>query len=105
MTYEESNERSCDGKKIFLTWKQATTYNHRMHRRGSPIRAKGGKLDKLHVYRCLKCKYFHLGHETHHTKHQLRRQTEVYRKSDKQSFPLSQPLSELESQSYDGFLL
>lgn len=66
MTYQidwdASNNASCGGKKIFLTWKQATTHNHMMSRRGSSVRAKGKKIDRLHVYRCNTCRYFHLGH-------------------------------------------
>lgn len=56
-----SNEESCHGKKVFLTWKQATTHNNMILRRGS-LKAKGKKLEKLHVYKCKECKFFHLGH-------------------------------------------
>lgn len=61
-TWESSNYESCPGKKTFLTWKQATTHNHMMSRRGSSVRAKGKKIDKLHVYKCKSCTYFHIGH-------------------------------------------
>lgn len=62
MSWELSNEYSCDGKKVFLTWKQAQTHNHKMGRRGSPIRANGKKIEKMHVYQCKKCKKYHIGH-------------------------------------------
>lgn len=61
MSFDVSNEESCGGKKVFTTWKQAQTHNHQMFR-GSSLKAKGKKLDKLHVYKCKKCLHFHLGH-------------------------------------------
>lgn len=62
MSWEDSNEITCDGKKVFLTWKQATTHNHKVRRRGSPLKLMGKKLEKMHVYQCKKCKKFHIGH-------------------------------------------
>lgn len=62
MSFDSANDISCGGKKVFLTWKQAQTHNHLMRRRGSPVKAKGIKIEKLHVYKCKSCKYFHLGH-------------------------------------------
>ena len=62
MSWEESNEISCEGKKTFLTWKQATKHNHSIIKYSS-VRAKGKKIDKLHVYKCTKCHLFHLGHQ------------------------------------------
>lgn len=62
MSWELSNEESCGGKKVFLTWKQAQTHNNKMFRRGSPLIAKGRKIEKMHVYRCKKCGHYHIGH-------------------------------------------
>lgn len=62
MSWAQSNEYSCDGKKVFLTWKQAQTHNNKMFRKGSPIRVMGKKLEKMHVYKCEKCQKFHIGH-------------------------------------------
>lgn len=61
MAWELSNQANCDSKKTFLTWKQAQTHNNRMFRNSS-VRAKGKKIEKLHVYKCKKCGLFHLGH-------------------------------------------
>lgn len=62
MTWEKSNNASCPGKKTFLTWKQATTHNHMISKPGSSVRAKGKKIDRLHVYKCSKCGLIHIGH-------------------------------------------
>lgn len=60
--FDKSNRGSCDGKKVFLTWKQAQTYHNHITGRGSPLLAKGKKLEKLHAYRCNSCGKFHVGH-------------------------------------------
>ena len=61
--WEYSNELSCDGKRIFLTWKQAQTHNNKMSKPGSVLRAKGKKIEKMHVYQCKKCHLYHIGHD------------------------------------------
>lgn len=60
--WEQSNHRTCPSKKTFLTWKQATTHNNMMLKPGSPAKAKGIKIEKLHVYKCKRCGLFHIGH-------------------------------------------
>lgn len=62
MSWELSNESSCEGKKVFLTWKQAQTHNNKLFKKGSPVRVKGKKLEKMHVYQCVKCTKYHIGH-------------------------------------------
>lgn len=61
-----SNAATCDGKKGFLSWKQATEHNNRMFKAGSALIHKGKKIEKLEPYRCLKCRLIHLGHPPRH---------------------------------------
>lgn len=61
-TWKDSNDNFCDTKKVFYTWKQAQTFNNSVFKRGSSIRAKGKKIERLHVYQCKKCQHFHIGH-------------------------------------------
>jgi len=99
MLWEHSNQVSCPGKKAFLTWKQAATHNNRMLRPGSALKAKGKKVEKLHVYKCVKCKLLHIGHEPRRLHPRLSQkpqqvspQTEVFRMSGRQSSaPARQP--------------
>lgn len=61
-TWQQSNNNSCSGKKVFITFQEALNFERKMRKRGSPKMAQGKKLEHLHPYKCLKCGNFHLGH-------------------------------------------
>ena len=60
--YEKSNVTTCIGKKAFPSYKLASEFNNRAFTRGSALRNKGKKIERLHPYKCKKCGQFHLGH-------------------------------------------
>ena len=106
--WEKSNQEKCSGKKAFLTWKQATTENNRITKH-SGLRAKGRKIERLHVYKCTNCGLFHLGHAARRRREGKSfrpRLSELhpsgdYRKKDKPSFAPGRRLSRLDFQPYD----
>lgn len=60
--WEFSNRYNCNGKRSYETWKQAQTANNHVLKNGSTLKAKGKKIERLHVYKCKNCGYFHIGH-------------------------------------------
>lgn len=60
--YKRANQVDCGGKKSFASRRLAGEFNNRIKKRGSVIRAKGKKIEKLHVYQCNNCRQFHIGH-------------------------------------------
>lgn len=60
--WQASNDITCGEKKVFLTWGQAAQFARQVRGKGSALRAKGKKLERLAPYRCLRCQKFHLGH-------------------------------------------
>lgn len=64
--WQENNQRDCPNKKTFPSYRLASEFNHRQSGRGGVFAAKGKKLEKLHVYRCTRCRQFHIGHATRH---------------------------------------
>lgn len=83
--WDKSNNRSCDGKRTFNSYREAQEWNNRL-KRGSGIKHSSKRIEKLHSYKCTRCQLFHLGHAPR------RRRMGGLRKSDRQSFP---PLQEL----------
>lgn len=61
--YSLSNTQTCGGKKSFPSYKLAAEFNNKIFSRGSAIRNKGKKIERLHPYKCKVCGNFHLGHE------------------------------------------
>lgn len=57
--YRETNGKNCQNKKTFNSYKEAATFNNAAaayHLSGNKRR------ERLHVYRCMNCRQFHLGH-------------------------------------------
>jgi hypothetical protein len=57
--YQESNQKNCDNKRVFTSHAEASGFNKRSGRflKGSK------KKEQLHVYRCNKCRQWHIGHK------------------------------------------
>lgn len=60
--WEKTNSENCDGKKAFSSYRLAAEWNNHVRKRGSALRYRKKKLEKLHVYKCRKCQQFHIGH-------------------------------------------
>lgn len=60
--YKKSNIDTCPGKKAYPSRRLATQHMHMIRSRGSRLRAKGKKIEKLEVYVCTNCNQYHLGH-------------------------------------------
>lgn len=71
--WERSNNDSCSRKKSFPSYKLAAEFNNRQFKRGSVIRAKGKKIEKMHPYRCKKCNLYHIGHDIRNRQNRLKR--------------------------------
>ncbi|HWT40489.1 MAG TPA: hypothetical protein VN081_04475 [Dongiaceae bacterium] len=56
--YQRQNRQDCGSKIAFNSRREAAEYNNR------PMTHIGNRRkEKLHVYKCLNCGKFHLGHE------------------------------------------
>lgn len=88
MSWETSNKNTCNGKKTFASFREANEFENRVHKRGSVIRAKGKKIEKLHAYKCLSCQQIHLGHPARRSRPRLygTPRREAYRRSDKRLY-------------------
>ncbi len=54
--YNLHNSMDCGGKKAYTTQRDASEASKRH------LRAIRGRYEKLHAYKCLTCKQWHLGH-------------------------------------------
>lgn len=56
--YKESNVTNCPHKRTFSSFAEASAFNKR-----SPYFLGGSKKrEKMHVYRCNRCRQWHIGH-------------------------------------------
>lgn len=60
--YSNANFRDCGNKKAFPSYRKAAEFNNSIRKRTSPLRHRGVKLEKMHVYRCRNCSQYHIGH-------------------------------------------
>jgi hypothetical protein len=73
--WQQKNQVDCGNKKSFPSFRLASDFNNRQHRRGSVLLAKGKKIEKMHVYKCKNCNEFHIGHATRNRQRLLRPQS------------------------------
>ena len=59
--WAESNYFTCESKKAFPSYREAAEFNNSIRKHGS-IRAKGKRIERMEVYRCIRCRQFHIGH-------------------------------------------
>ena len=78
LNYQLTNRTNCGDKRAYPTQREASEANNRH------LRALKNKREKLHVYKCLNCRQWHLGHAPRKAKNGTRKKDtdRHYRLSD-----------------------
>lgn len=71
LDYSITNKSTCGDKRAYPTQREASEANNRH------LRALKNKREKLHVYKCLNCRQWHLGHPPRKEKRGTRKKDTV----------------------------